>query len=112
MRTCLIHHNGNGRLMQIDNAKMSADDWGDLEQDFAREAGGVQGEYASVLHLSQEEITPQGLHYHWDVTSPDGANYAIVAGKDTPQADIDKAKDYIRNTGDPVRLNVIRVNWI
>jgi len=117
MNRYLIHHNGKGRIVDVDDRAMTADDFGRMQQAFATEARGgrppkdVYDTYADMLPLYPHAVAC-GLPYHEEICSASGASFVVVAGPDATPEQVKAAKEYIRRAWDVVQLSVLRYEAI
>lgn len=109
MHTYLIHHNGKGRVIELDTGATSAEEFGRLQLEFAIEAG-AKGprEYADMDRLYPDQKR-EGIYYDWELAGPDGASYRLFVLPGTDPEAVKKAKATIRHEGDVVRLYTVRI---
>lgn len=111
----LLHFRGIGRIIEIDNAATSADDWGKLEADFATEVRNgkpprdVWDTYAYATALHADQVTPQGIPYDYELAGPDGADYRLLCFKGETRETINEAGKWIRQQFDAVRVTALRI---
>ena len=115
MNKYLLHWNGKCRVIEIDAAKTSAEEWGRIEIAFADEVRGRPAskgsvfKYAQAISLYADQVTPNGIPYEWELAGPDGAWYRLLCWQgETPEA-ITSAKSWIASSFDAVRIEVLKM---
>jgi len=118
MSKYLLTSNGFGRVVEVDNALISADDWGEIERAFAWEAHGGKfpkspwDKYANATSLYPDQVTPNGIPYDWGLAGPGGAWYTLLCFAEESAEKVAAAKDWIRRSFDVVRFSVQRVTLL
>jgi len=109
----LLFFNGRGRVVEIDPAAMTSDDYGDMMQSFAREAGArYADEYASMVRLYPDQVTPSGVQYTEELAGPEGMSFMLIQMPDTTKDQLKQAKAHLRASRDVVRMKTIRVKKV
>jgi len=107
MTKYLIHCNGKGRFVDIEPQETTADQYGEMQERFADEAG-KPDDYASMIRLWPDQVC-YGVFYSWGLAGPGGAWFDLIAMPDTMPGQIAAAKARIRRTRDVVSMSVTRI---
>lgn len=114
MKKALLYYKGKARLIEPDPT-WTADYWGNLEEHFAdlarngRKAKNLYEQFASVIPLYPENITPNGIRYDWGLAGPEGAWFTLIRFPTDTDEEIKEAKDHLRSSRDVVRMNTLRI---
>lgn len=109
----LLFFNGNGRVVEIDARTMTADDYGEMQTAFAREAGARgDDEYASMVRLWPDQVTPSGVQYTEELAGCEGMSFMLVQMPDTTEEQLRQAKAHLRGSRDVVRMTVLRIKKV
>ena len=106
----LLFFNGKGRIVEIDPSATTADDYGEMQQKFAAEAGAKFTDvFASMVRLYPDQVTPSGVQYHEELAGPEGMSFMLFDFPDTTKEQLQQAKAFLRSSRDVVRMSTLRI---
>ena len=113
MSKYLITYNQKGRILNIDTKSMTSNDFGVLQEKFAKEAGAKKNNEFAYMFKLWESYKINDIYYDYELAGPDGASFLLFAFPEHTKEDIRKAKKQIKNNDDVVRLSVEYIKeWI
>ena len=109
----LLFFNGKGRVVEIDARATTAEEYGEMQRKFAEEAGAkFQDEYASMVRLWPDQVTPNGVQYTEELAGPEGMSFMLIQMPDTTKEQLRQAKSFLRGSRDVVRMSTLTVKKV
>ncbi|CAK9251240.1 unnamed protein product [Sphagnum jensenii] len=111
MTTYLLHHEGKARIIKIDAAATSADDYGKIQEWFLADAVKRERqkfEWTDMVKLECDQKIGN-IYYDEDLAGSAGMSFRLWVLPNIPLSQVDDAKAKLYRDRDVVRMQVVKI---
>ena len=88
----------------------NSDDYGKLQQDFAKQHAASSVDYADMQNFASWELSRNGILFHEELAGPNGMSFTLYPMPNQPHSEVMAAKEQLRHERDVVHISICRIH--